>query len=232
MHNDLFTLADGRDARLPTSIGSKILLRRESTAGDTRINGHRRKVTEPALLIFVANSASCGRGNDASGGVDRARAGDLYQGLTGIPFGKHVCGRPPGRGVGKRLVEKHLLSAWSEPHRDRRIEIVAAAAVEREGRLHGVFAGVYPPVSHGGKAIIVSVMGEPNEGAVEVGEAGDVAVGGIDCAVGVGLIDAPRWFREWIANGLVRNNCAGAAAIRQPLQLVSGAGSGGQGEAH
>ena len=70
MHNDLFTVADGRDARLPASIGSKILLRRESTAGDIRIHRHRRKVTEPAF--FVAP------GNDASGGVDRARAGDLY----------------------------------------------------------------------------------------------------------------------------------------------------------
>src|ERR1035438_8749790 len=144
-------------------------------------------------------------GNDASGGVDRARAGDLYQRLTGIPFGEHVCGRRPGRGIGKRPVEKHLLSAWSEPHRDRRIEIVAAAAVEREGRLHGVFAGFYLPVSHGGKAIIVSVMGEPNEGAVEVGEAGDVAVGGIDCGAGAGLIDPPRWFRECIADGRPRH---------------------------
>src|SRR4249920_2952031 len=126
MHNDLFTLADGRDARLPTSIGSKILLRRESAASDTRIHGHRRKVTEPAF--FVAP------GNDASGSVDRAWAGDLYQRLTGIPLGEHVCGRRPGRGIGKRPVEKHLLSAWSEPHRDRRIEVVAAAAVEREGR--------------------------------------------------------------------------------------------------
>ena len=193
MHNDLFTVADGRDARLPASIGSKILLRRESTAGDTRIHGHRREVTESALVIAAA---ALGRGNDASGGVDRARAGDLYQRLRGIPFGEHVCGRRPGRGIGKRPVEKHLLAAWSEPHRNRRIEIVAAAAVEREGRLHGVLAGFYPPVSHGGKAIIVSVMGEPNEGAVEVGEAGDVAVGGIDCGAGAaGLIDPPRWFR-------------------------------------
>ena len=132
----------------------------------------------PNLHFLLGRTA----GNDASGNVDRARAGDLYQRLKGIPFGEHVCGRRPGRGIGKRPVEKHLLrSTWSEPHRDRRIEIVAAAAVEREGRLHGVFAGIYPPVSHGGKAIIVSVMGEPNEGAVEVGEAGDVAVGGIDC---------------------------------------------------
>ena len=38
MHNDLLTVADGRDARLPTSIGSEILLRRESTAGDIRIH--------------------------------------------------------------------------------------------------------------------------------------------------------------------------------------------------
>ena len=110
---------------------------------------------------------------------------------TGIPFGEHVCGRRPGRGIGKRPVEKHLLSAWNDPHRDRRIEIVAAAAVEREGRLHGVFAGFYLPVSHGGKAIIVSVMDEPNAGAVEVGKAGDVAVGGIDCGAGAGLIDPP-----------------------------------------
>src|SRR4029077_14122994 len=134
---------DGRDARLPTSIGSKILLRRESTAGAIRIDGHRRKVTEPALF-FVAPV------NDASGGVVRAGAGDLYQRLTGIPFGEHVCGRRPGRGIRKRPVEKHLLSAWSEPHRDRRIEVVAAAAVEREGRLNGVLAGVHLPVSHGG----------------------------------------------------------------------------------
>ena len=104
--------------------------------------------------------------------------------------------------------------------------------MEREGRLHGVFAGIYPPVSHGGKAIIVSVMGEPNEGAVEVGEAGDVAVGGIDCvACGAGLIDPPRWFREWIADGRLRQACAGAATIRQPVQLVSGAGYGGEEEA-
>src|SRR5258707_961002 len=119
MHNDLFTLADGRDARLPTSIGSKILLRRESTAGDTRIHGHRRKVTEPALVLVIV-AAALGRGNDASGGVDRARAG---------------------------------------------------------------------------------------------------------------LIDPPRWFREWIADGRLRQACAGAAAIRQPVQLVSGAGYGGQEEA-
>src|SRR5215469_15329911 len=198
MHNDQFTLADGRYARLPTSIGSKILLRRESTAGNTRIHRHRRKVTESALVIVAA---ALSRGNYASGGVDRARAGDLYQRLTRIAFGEHVCGRRPGRGIGKRPVEKHLLSAWSEPHRDRRVEIVAAAAVEREGRLDGVLAGFYPPVSHGGKAIIVRVMGEPNEGAVEVGEAGDVAVGGIDCGrADAGLIDPPRWFREGITD--------------------------------
>src|SRR5262245_2777371 len=103
-HN-IFALADGRDARLPTSIGSKILLRRESTASDTRIHGHRRKVTEPAWVIVAA--ALC-EGNDASGGVDRARAGDLYQRLMSIPFGEHVCGRCPGRGIGKRPVEKHF----------------------------------------------------------------------------------------------------------------------------
>ena len=194
MRNDLFTLADGRDARLPTPIGREILLRRESTAGDTWIHGHRRKVTEPALVIVAA---ALGRGNDASGGIDRARAGDLCQRLTGIPFGEHVCGRRPRRRIGKRPVEKHLLSAWSEPHRDRRIEIVAAAAVESKGRLHAVFAGFYPPVSYSGKAIIVGVMGEPNECAVEVGEAGDAPVGGIDCgATAAGLIDPPRWFRE------------------------------------
>src|SRR5262245_33657513 len=208
IYHNIFALADGRDARLPTSIGSKILLRRESTASDTRIHGHRRKVTEPAWVILAA--ALC-EANGASGGVDCARAGDLYQRLMGIPFGEHVCGCRPGKGIGKRPVEKHLLSAWSEPHRDRRIEIVAAAAVEGEGRLHGVFAGFYPPVSHGGKAIIVSVMGEPNESAVEVGEAGDVAVGGIDCgAASAGLIDPPRWFREWIAYGRLRQACAGA----------------------
>ena len=67
MRNDLFTLTDGRDACLPTSIGSEILLRRGGTAGDVRIHGHRRKVTEPALLF----AAALGRGNDASGGVDR-----------------------------------------------------------------------------------------------------------------------------------------------------------------
>jgi 3-hydroxyisobutyrate dehydrogenase-like beta-hydroxyacid dehydrogenase len=54
MNNDLCTLADGRDARLPTSIGSEILLRREGTAGDTRIHGHRRKVTEPTTVIAAA----------------------------------------------------------------------------------------------------------------------------------------------------------------------------------
>jgi hypothetical protein len=54
MHNNLCALADGRDARLPTSIGSEILLRRERAAGDTRIHGHRRKVTEPAFVLGVA----------------------------------------------------------------------------------------------------------------------------------------------------------------------------------
>jgi hypothetical protein len=37
IYHYVFTLTDGRDARLPTSIGSKILLRRESTAGNIRI---------------------------------------------------------------------------------------------------------------------------------------------------------------------------------------------------
>src|SRR5689334_56273 len=114
MHNDLFALADGRDARLPASVGRKIFLRRESAAGDPRIHGHRRKVTEPTT---VTAADALGRGEDASGRVDRAWAGDLYERLTGIPFGEHVCGRRPGRGIGKRPVEKHLLSAWSEPHR-------------------------------------------------------------------------------------------------------------------
>ena len=48
IHN-AFTLANGRDARLPVSIGTKILLRGESTTADTWIHGHRGKITESAL---------------------------------------------------------------------------------------------------------------------------------------------------------------------------------------
>ena len=76
IHN-AFTLADGRDARLPVSIGTKILLRGESTTADTRIHGHRGKVTESAL------------GTDAPGGVDRARTCDRHDRLTGIPGREH-----------------------------------------------------------------------------------------------------------------------------------------------
>src|ERR1039458_2981613 len=83
LYHNIFALADGRDARLPTSIGSKILLRRESTAGDTRIHGHRRKVTEPALVIVGA------QGNDDSRGGITASANNLYQRLgRGVVYGR------------------------------------------------------------------------------------------------------------------------------------------------
>src|SRR3989442_14921880 len=72
IHN-AFTLADGRDARLRVSIGTKILLRGESPTADTRIHGHRGKVTESVLST------------DASGGADRARAWDRHDRLTGTP---------------------------------------------------------------------------------------------------------------------------------------------------
>src|SRR5437870_12306051 len=76
IHN-AFTLADGRDARFPVSIGTKILLCSESTTADTRIHGHRGKVTESPL------------GTDIPGGVDRARACDRHDRLTGIPGREH-----------------------------------------------------------------------------------------------------------------------------------------------
>ena len=47
-HN-IFALTDGRDVRLPTSIGIKILLRRESTAGDTRVHGNDERISPKNL---------------------------------------------------------------------------------------------------------------------------------------------------------------------------------------
>jgi hypothetical protein len=39
----------------------------------------------------------------------------------------------PAGGIGEHPVEKHLLSAWSEPYRDRGIEIVAGDALRTIG---------------------------------------------------------------------------------------------------
>src|SRR5207302_11161877 len=135
IHNAL-TLADGRYARLPVSIGTKILLRGESATTDTRVDRYRGKVTESDLA------------RDAPGAEDRARACDCLDRLAGIPGGEHVGGCRPSRGVGKRPVEIYGLRAWRDPHRERRIEVVAASAMECPGPDDGVVARVHGTISH------------------------------------------------------------------------------------
>jgi hypothetical protein len=82
VNHNAFTLADGRDARLPVSIGSEILLSGESATADTRIHGHRGKVSESA-------GATSALRTDAPGGVDRASACDRHDRLTGISGREH-----------------------------------------------------------------------------------------------------------------------------------------------
>ena len=162
-YHHIFAAADGCDSRLPVPTRVEVFLRRPGAALDGWVQRHRGEVTESTPLVALAWGY-----NSSPGGVGRPGTRDRNERLAGISGCEHRCSSRSDVAVGEHPIQVHSLAALRHPHRQRGIEVITAATVERPGGRHGVAARVELPVENGWKTIVVAVVDEPDERAVEI----------------------------------------------------------------